>query len=636
MNLIKKLISLFCLMFIAAIGLTVTSLNVKAARLDTHTGIIISSGSNVKAYSNSSCTTAANHYLCPADWYNTQTSNSTYVYAKYPITVKLNYGGEDSPTLFSYYFKYSEFHKSADSSVGTFSANFSESTWYNSLPCSITYTDKTDNGATTNGSLCYVSNNYGFYTTSADIYKNKILKCYYNSNKIMYADTVSDKIYYNPTDYIDADWHWARSSQAWSTTNLNQGKNTVYFAGTDASANYTTSSKTFYYDTYKPKCYYSYNSQTKSLTLSATDDTSVGSGNYSGLKNYSYTITKDNVSYASSSSLTTSKTISLSAGTYVVTMQATDNAGNTSTLTVSLVVRSDPTSTLSSTNTYRTDTDVISAINVKNTCDIPIVPSDSYTVTLSIPNVTTQTKELVIPASESNLIWFKWHTPTTPQSINATYTIHTDSGDIVSSATYNIEQLEETTPPNPLGTDTQSTSFQYQSPTNTSTSSRSWTEWTYENNAFQENSYTATLYSTLSVTADTNNPTAYISNSLLNMKSGYGIAENVSTTVATNYADAVTPAQNCLGYYPEFEYESYNRLFDQITDGQFWLKTNEFSMYNSRVHFTPVWWNDSEDYVPLTYTFDAWTPVGMLGSYSTEAVKINGSCFDDWHVYPKK
>lgn len=182
-----------------------------------------------------------------------------------------------------------------------------------------------------------------------------------------------------------------------------------------------------------------------------------------------------------------------------------------------------------------------------------------------------------------------------------------------------------------------SSGFSVVSPGGASTPSRTWTVWTYENNAFKKNIYSASLSSTLTAAPDSYCPTAFLSSDgKYTMKSGYGISETVKTTVTTNSPSDVTPCQNVLGMYPEYQYNSYWRLFESFAAGKFQLAQNKYSMYNSRTHFTPVWRENGADYIPEVYCFDAWTPAGMLTCYATYTLHINGSCFDDWYVYPMK
>ena len=81
-------------------------------------------------------------------------------------------------------------------------------------------------------------------------------------------------------------------------------------------------------------------------------------------------------------------------------------------------------------------------------------------MTLNIPGITNQTKSYVLPAGGSELVWFKWHTPSTPQTLNATYTVTTPYGSPTpETLTYTISALNELTPPRPGPRDTAPAGF---------------------------------------------------------------------------------------------------------------------------------------------------------------------------------
>ena len=91
--------------------------------------------------------------------------------------------------------------------------------------------------------------------------------------------------------------------------------------------------------------------------------------------------------------------------------------------------------------------------------------------------------------------------------------------------------------------------------------------------------------------------------------------------------------QRVLSYYPEFSYQTYDRILEPTTNGGFQLVQNRFSEYKNRVHFTPLDFPDGP-YTVETYALDAWTPAGMLSGYSTDTVLMKGSVFDDYYVKP--
>ena len=63
----------------------------------------------------------------------------------------------------------------------------------------------------------------------------------------------------------------------------------------------------------------------------------------------------------------------------------------------------------------------------------------------------------------------------------------------------------------------------------------------------------------------------------------------------------------------------------------FTFKDNEFSTYNRKVHFTPIWYPDGSAYTVYTYIIDAWTPAGMLSVNVNDSIQIQGSLYDDWY-----
>lgn len=116
------------------------------------------------------------------------------------------------------------------------------------------------------------------------------------------------------------------------------------------------------------------------------------------------------------------------------------------------------------------------------------------------------------------------------------------------------------------------------------------------------------------------------------MRSGYGIKESVNTQLSTNApASHYAPAQNAVSYFPEFNYETYWRLLSCSGGNQatFEFKENEYSTYNRKVHFSPLWYPDGS-YTMYTYALDSWTPVGMLSLNLNDSIQIQGSLYDDW------
>jgi hypothetical protein len=317
---------------------------------------------------------------------------------------------------------------------------------------------------------------------------------------------------------------------------------------------------------------------------------------------------------------------------------------------------------------YHTNIDVISAITVTNSTGVD--ETCDCSVTLNIPGVTNQSKSFVLPVGGNELLWFKWHTPDSPQQLTATYTVNTPFGSSTVTPTYNIETLNELTPPNPKGRDTAPPGFyipsfcdslgavqntlswgEYsvtvtQQPyavtvttadpvtgdpiTQTITCYKTVDVWNYVTHA-------ATATATLKLTPDPDCPTAFIdTDGLWNMKSGYWVQEAVTTNVTCDDPDAVTAVQTVASAYPEFNYLTYYRLLEDI-GGKWQLKDNPFTnpepALQTRAHRIPVWYPDG-NYVVEAYATDIFTPAGCLGAYGTDTVHIKGDLYSDYYVHP--
>ncbi len=87
----------------------------------------------------------------------------------------------------------------------------------------------------------------------------------------------------------------------------------------------------------------------------------------------------------------------------------------------------------------------------------------------------------------------------------------------------------------------------------------------------------------------------------------------------------------------KFNYESFWRLLDRISisssSSRLEFQKNEYSTYNRRTHFTPIWYSDGS-YTVNTWVIDCWTPAGMLSVNLTDSLNIRGNLWDDWHIAP--
>lgn len=139
----------------------------------------------------------------------------------------------------------------------------------------------------------------------------------------------------------------------------------------------------------------------------------------------------------------------------------------------------------------------------------------------------------------------------------------------------------------------------------------------------------------MTITPDTMNPTA----SGTTMKSGYGINEVVTARVSSSQRSATTALQNAVSYFPELTTTRsggcWIRVSISSSSSRLEFQTNEYSTYNRRTHFTPIWYPDGA-YTVNTWVIDCWTPVGMLSVNLSDTLTISGNLWDDWHIAPMR
>lgn len=334
--------------------------------------------------------------------------------------------------------------------------------------------------------------------------------------------------------------------------------------------------------------------------------------------------------------------------------------------------------------TYRTDTDVITSVMVYNNSSEGISPDDPASVTFSIGGRNYTRSGIIIPPNESQLVWVKWRTPDTPQSINIT--VRGSGGLSLSKGTItaNIEQLVEKTPPNTEGTDLRPGFVLQPMPDYGASTLHRWSVWwawwhenwvwvpnmvwvgdgcdsgcapdcggghgSWEDHGeyvdkgwwvYESDQYSAGL-GTVSVKVvpdervKTEKP---YSVDHFEMKSGYGINAMMQLSLGGNFDNSdVTPVQNVVALFPEFDYTQYNRLlvpeYSPQMHQRWTFAPNPFSQFNNPVHFTPIWFPDRMNFEPYFIAFDAWTPVGQLYIPGSDYVYINGNVYDDWHIAP--
>lgn len=313
---------------------------------------------------------------------------------------------------------------------------------------------------------------------------------------------------------------------------------------------------------------------------------------------------------------------------------------------------------------YRVDTDVITAVTVSGGQSDPDHP---VSVSFSMLGRTYTVTNVYYPQGGQQLVWVKWHTPTTEQVVAISVSVSGGGAPSKGTITANIVDLDKNPPPNPVADD-RNDSYNAgnavipSNPQKTSALWSVWSAWWKENWvwhpeshsdsceeecsnvhghwedegwwAFDLNQYAASLSGNMELRTDEKSPTATVST----MKSGYGVNILVKSRALTSMPAATTAPQTAVSYFPEFYYKTYWRLLDRTKNGnsaEFEFKKNHYSTYNRRTHFSPIWMPDGT-YKVYTYLFDCWTPDGMLCMNLTDSVQIEGDLWDDWHIAPQK
>jgi hypothetical protein len=300
---------------------------------------------------------------------------------------------------------------------------------------------------------------------------------------------------------------------------------------------------------------------------------------------------------------------------------------------------------------YRVNTDVITSVTVRGGQSDP---DHSVSVSFTIGGQTYNVGTIYYPAGDSQLAWVRWRTPPTPQTMTIRVSVSGGGSASQGTITARIVDLSKNEPPNPVADDRNDSYSAAAVPNKAQRTSASWGVWrpwwhaywvwhgTDEDGYWCDHgwwefdwlSYTASLSSSMSVVPDAKAPTT----SGKTMKSGYGVNQTVTANVSTNQSSAVTYAQTAVTYFPEWRYETYWRQLERTQSGyssKFEFKSNKYSTYKRRTHFTPIWFPDGS-YTPYTWLIDCWTPAGMLSMNLTDSVTIRGSLWDDWHIAPVK
>jgi len=304
---------------------------------------------------------------------------------------------------------------------------------------------------------------------------------------------------------------------------------------------------------------------------------------------------------------------------------------------------------------YRGSTIMVSA-DIYGDAAIDFTPSNPLTVTMKATRnggtvFDTQTKSVICPKGDTNLVWFTVDIPETgytSANVTFTFTVTTPATITDTASTNDVSSKTVTTYVLP-DRSTPDASFELDPPADFTDTpfktnrgkEHSWTVWEW-NGGFVEKTYSAKLTVKTELTPDATAVWSKYNNArkLWTTRSGYGL--NTAVTVSLTGVDNDMFAGNAKvnAYYPEFNYSTAAGKSNMLLMGSenesgysasFTFDSNTDTISGNKMHVTPVWFPDGE-YSVKYVVYDIWTPAGMLTTTTYAIINIEGSMYDDYYT----
>lgn len=268
-------------------------------------------------------------------------------------------------------------------------------------------------------------------------------------------------------------------------------------------------------------------------------------------------------------------------------------------------------------------------------------------------NIGSQTKDVVVPAGDKNIVWFELTLPSGgyyTNRVNITYVVSAPAGyggynrsrnvdinvvDIVSRGSPNSGYEE-------LAPDTYARLNRKTSTGRTLT----WSVWEHNGSSFNKRNFSVKLNHDAILKPDVTAGYSKYSNTsrLWTTRSGYSVNTELTVKVE-NLAGMIVGKAGADIFYPEFNYSDSAVKSDNLVHNgggvregeilhEFVFKQNTGSISKNRMHLIPIWFPDGE-YTVCYSVYDIWTPVGELTSSTYATVNIDGSMYDDSYAPPR-
>lgn len=293
---------------------------------------------------------------------------------------------------------------------------------------------------------------------------------------------------------------------------------------------------------------------------------------------------------------------------------------------------------------YREKTNVISSFWLVNLSDDDYTPTTGAKVVFSVydssgQRIADETQGFVAPKKDKNLAYFGWYVPDGYASSDVTVKAYIDDGPYQYSHTsesFSIASYDTCIEPDTDYNAKAPDGFTVPPSPSDSTTSGRWWQWAYSGGAYAKKQFAvANTVNELVLTAPTS-PSAYTENGKLYIKSGYGFELSFKDSMYTvsGYTDGSVNECFAPQYYyalfPEYNYtygRDKSRSIETVSGKKVFVNAADMA----RQHFTPIYYPDGE-YKLKAVLSDCWTPAGMIATYKTVTVQINGNVYDDWYI----
>lgn len=338
------------------------------------------------------------------------------------------------------------------------------------------------------------------------------------------------------------------------------------------------------------------------------------------------------------------------------------NPDNNETSTVQITVKTKidlSIEAITPNSDYRDGMTVVTSYSIYNHSNYDILPDHNNSVYFEAYYYDNTTKvviasqtwsKAIIPAKESNLVYFKWTVPANlvgrtvycKATVNSDNTVNEYStSNNTATLSRGITAIIKSQTPDTQYSGTKPNGFTAPSSPSQSACSATWSIWLYENGSFVKKNYGIAISSiSPSISPDDDCPSAEYKAGQWLMKSGYGITMDYTPGITSingyemPQSSAYTGVQRAEAYFPEFKYAktvgNYRSL--EKNNSSWVFERNSYSDGNERLHFTPIWYPNG-NYIVSVCATDVWTPAGMISSIrSSNTIKIVGSVYDDWYI----